>query len=267
MMKSWESFKNSAEKAESMGKLEHAESYWYAALEQAEVEFSMTDPRTTATLERLAELLFRQSKYQPAVPVVIKTLEIFEESLGPNHPDVGVLCNNLAMLHHLQGSYDQAEELYKRAMGIQTKALGSNHPEVANLLANYSDLLMKMHRETEAAHMRACIKGISTGRWTRSITHQAYRPPDSGQPDKQKDLQLDYQVKASAVKMQQIKREPAAVQQQVQQPPQHVQQQPQHLQQAQQQQPQQEQETVPSQMTGLPPGIARIVQSRRQKDQ
>ncbi|HEY9773993.1 MAG TPA: tetratricopeptide repeat protein [Planktothrix sp.] len=232
-MKSWESFRTSAERAESLGKLEHAESYWYAALEQAETEFSMTDPRATSTLESLSEILFRQGKYGPAIPVVIKTMEIFEESLGPQHSDVGVLCNNLAMLHHLQGTYDEAEKHYKRAMDIQTKALGGNHPELANLLANYSDLLIKMHRQSEAEHMRACIKGMTSGRWTRSMSNQAYRPPVQEQQPPPQDLALEYQESHAPVHAPQTLREPVIAA-----------------------------EPGPS---GLPPGIARVVRSRRQQ--
>ena len=132
------------------------------------------------------------------------------------------------MLHHLQGNHGEAENLYKRAMEIQTKTLGNNHPEVANLLANYSDLLERTYRQAEADQMRAHIQGIKTGRWTRSMSHQAYRQPEQGQPA---DLQLEYQVRASDSKLKQIARD----------------------------------HQKPAVAAGLPPGIARIVQSRRQQ--
>jgi len=204
MQQKWEAHKASAEKAESLGRLGQAEAYWYAALEEAEAEFSMTDPRMTSTLESLSENLFRQSKYFMAIPVVTKTLEIFEESLGPNHADVGILLNNLGMLHHLQTNYVEAEKLYQRAMTVLSKALGSGHPEMANLLANYSDLLTHTHREPEAEHMRLMLRGLNTGRWTRSVVHEAYRPPEPETEQCTQQLGLDYQQKASEIRLKQV---------------------------------------------------------------
>jgi tetratricopeptide (TPR) repeat protein len=93
---------------------------------------------------------------------------MYERTLGVDHPDVGVLAHNLAMLHHMQNKYMEAEPLYKKAMTIRTKALGSKHPEVMRLLLSYADLLEKTHRQAEAEHLKQCIDGVSTGRWTRS---------------------------------------------------------------------------------------------------
>lgn len=173
MERDWASYRLSADKALSQGKLEHAETLLYAALMEAE-GFPDGDPRLTVTLELLGEVLFRQTKYFQAEPIVQRTIKIYEARLGSMHPDVGVLVNNHAMLLHMQQKFDDAEHSYKRALDILTKSLGANHPEVINLLSNYAKMLYQTHREEEAEHMRACIKGLHTGRWTRSGSHRAF---------------------------------------------------------------------------------------------
>jgi hypothetical protein len=204
MESTWEAHKSSAERAESLGRLAQAEAYWYAALEAAQAAFSMTDPRTTSTLECLSENLFRQSKYNLAVPVVTKSLEIFEISLGPSHADVGILLNNLGMLHHLQNNYLEAEKFYQRSMTVLSKALGAGHPEMANLLANYSDLLVRTNRAAEAHQLRHMLKGVNTGRWTRVVVHESYRPADDETEDCVKELGLEYQHRASEVRLKMV---------------------------------------------------------------
>lgn len=204
MQSTWEAHKSSAEKAESLGRLAQAEAHWYAALEDAQAAFSMTDPRTTSTLECLSENLFRQSKYNLAVPVVAKSLEIFQFSLGPNHADVGILLNNLGMLHHLQNDFAEAEKFYQRSMTVLTKALGPGHPELANLLANYSDLLVRTDRTAEANQLRRMLKGLNTGRWTRVVVHESYRPQEEDPEDCVTELGLEYQHRASEVRLKMV---------------------------------------------------------------
>ncbi len=72
--------------------------------------------------------LYRSGKYDRAVVVAKKALEVAEKNVGPNHPDVATSLNNLALLYKTQGQYAQAEPLYKQALAIWEKALGPDHP-------------------------------------------------------------------------------------------------------------------------------------------
>jgi hypothetical protein len=92
---------------------------WQGALRRAS-KFEERDPRLTITLESLSEVLWRQSKYSNAEPLCKWTMQIYERTLGPNHPDVGIISTNLAMLYHAQRKYAEAEPLYKRALPIRT---------------------------------------------------------------------------------------------------------------------------------------------------
>ncbi len=173
----WDTYRISAEKAQAAGNHAEAEAMWIAALEEAQY-FEESDSRLPLTLERLGECYFNQGKYNDAEPLARRLLQIYESTLGPDHSDVGVAAANLARLYHWQHKFGQSEPLYKKALTIKTKALGPNHPEVTQVLENIAHLLQMTHREEEAAHLKVCIRGITTGRWESSGRFQTLKSQD-----------------------------------------------------------------------------------------
>jgi uncharacterized membrane protein len=93
------------------------------------------------TLNDEVKSLHRQGRYDQAVVVAKKALQMAEQTVGPNHPAVAESLNNLAALYQAQGQYAEAEPLYKRALAIQEKALGPENPAVAATLGNMAPLL------------------------------------------------------------------------------------------------------------------------------
>ena len=72
-----------------------------------------------------------QRRYREAWPLHQRELEIWEKTVGPNHPNLSVAhLKSLAELYRYQGLHAEAEQLYKRALAIE-KALGPDHPDVA----------------------------------------------------------------------------------------------------------------------------------------
>ena len=94
--------------------------------------------------------LYLTGKYDRAVVVAKKALEVAEKNVGPNHPDVAQSLNNLAELYRIQGQYAEAEPLYKRALAIDEKALGPNHSVVATDLNNVALLYYTQGQYAEA---------------------------------------------------------------------------------------------------------------------
>ncbi len=94
--------------------------------------------------------LYRTGKYDRAVIVAKKALEVAEQNAGPDHPDVARSLNNLAALYDTQGQYAQAEPLYKRSLAIREKALRPDHPDVATSLENLAALYRATKRDKEA---------------------------------------------------------------------------------------------------------------------
>ncbi|WP_454063962.1 tetratricopeptide repeat protein [Candidatus Nitrospira salsa] len=55
-------------------------------------------------------------------------MAIWEEALGPNHPNVATSLNSLGGLYRAQGKYAEAEPRYQRALAILHRTLGPDHP-------------------------------------------------------------------------------------------------------------------------------------------
>ena len=111
-------------------------------------------------LSQEANELSRAGKYEQAVVVARKALEVAEKNVGPNHPDVATSLNNLAVLYDTQGQYAQAEPLLKRALAINEKALGPNHPAVGMTLNNLSVLYRATNRDKEAESLEQRVARI-----------------------------------------------------------------------------------------------------------
>src|SRR6266542_4412051 len=72
--------------------------------------------------------LQRAGKYDEALSLVERALEIRERLLGTEHRDVAAGISNLGTRYQRQGKYAEAEPLYKRALDIREKSLGNDHP-------------------------------------------------------------------------------------------------------------------------------------------
>ncbi|MER0205013.1 MAG: tetratricopeptide repeat protein, partial [Nitrosomonas sp.] len=93
----------------------------------------------SSELEALNEqvnTLYQQGKYDEAIEIAKKALDIAEKTLGPEHSGVATSLNNLAVLYDTQGQYAKAEPLYQRSLVIREKTLDPAHPGVALSLNN-----------------------------------------------------------------------------------------------------------------------------------
>jgi CHAT domain-containing protein/Tfp pilus assembly protein PilF len=101
--------------------------------------------------------LYRAGKYDEALQLAERGLEIRERVLGPEHPVVVAIANNLAILYQLIGNYTKAESLFQRTLTIKEKALGPEHPDVARLLNNLAFLYKSRgnYTKAESLYLRA----------------------------------------------------------------------------------------------------------------
>jgi tetratricopeptide (TPR) repeat protein len=124
--------------------------------------FAISQSIEWETLNQEVMDLYRAGRYDRAVVVAKKALEVAERSVGPDHIAVGTSLNNLASLYDTQGEYAQAEPLYKRSLAIKEKAFGSDHPDVAMSLNNLAELYRKTRRNKEAELLEARAARIRT---------------------------------------------------------------------------------------------------------
>ena len=103
------------------------------------------------------ESLSNKGRHAEALIYANQALQLAEESLDPDHPDLAVLLNSLAIEHHALEQFDQAEPLYKRALDIAERALGPDDPFVGNCLNNLAEACDAQGRsdQTEAMYLRA----------------------------------------------------------------------------------------------------------------
>jgi CHAT domain-containing protein/Tfp pilus assembly protein PilF len=116
----------------------------------------------------LAENIKLQSaaKYDEALPIIERALEIRERVLGPDHPDLAACLNSLGILYKNKGDLVKAEALYQRALAIREKTMGSEHPGVAAVLNNLAIVYRDRGEiaKAEELHQRALsIREIALG--------------------------------------------------------------------------------------------------------
>jgi CHAT domain-containing protein/Tfp pilus assembly protein PilF len=87
--------------------------------------------------------LRRAGKYDEALSLIERALEMREGLLGPNHRDVSDALFSMGVISSLKGEYAKAEPLFQRALAIRERTLEPEHPDIAtslNSMANlYSD--------------------------------------------------------------------------------------------------------------------------------
>ena len=93
--------------------------------------------------EHVAQL-FRQGRYQAALPLAQQACELARGQAGNDALALGESLNHLANLHRELGNYTQAEQPYLEALKIKRAALGRDHPDFArslNDLARFYEVL------------------------------------------------------------------------------------------------------------------------------
>ncbi len=92
-----------------------------------------------------------ETRYKRALDSFERAQQIFEHSLGPNHPDVAYCLSNRAVLYRYLGRSAEAEPLLKRALEIRVAARGTDHPDVARSSNDLAEYYLGAGRFEEAA--------------------------------------------------------------------------------------------------------------------
>ena len=82
-------------------------------------------------------------EYSKALSSHEKALEIQQQSLPPNHPDLASPYNNIGMLYEDMGNYSKARVFYERAVEIGQQSLLPNHPRLQTYRKNLEDIKKK----------------------------------------------------------------------------------------------------------------------------
>lgn len=92
------------------------------SVEFADNNFKGLDAQMALAYNNLGFVHFKMDNPEEAERAYIQALQIWEETLGSDHPNIGASLNNLATLYEKAGGYKQAEEYRKRSKEIWQKA-------------------------------------------------------------------------------------------------------------------------------------------------
>ncbi|MEO0108063.1 MAG: tetratricopeptide repeat protein, partial [candidate division WOR-3 bacterium] len=98
----------------------------------------------------LATLQRWQAQFSAAEKNYLRAIELFEQTLGPEHPELAAVKQELGTQYWWQGKYRAAETTFWAALRIREQSLGEMHPETAATLVSLADLLREQGKDTEA---------------------------------------------------------------------------------------------------------------------
>ena len=70
-----------------------------------------------ASLTQQVQTLFKQGRYQEAIPIAERAVEVAKRVPGLEHPDTATSLNNLARQYQDMGEYAKAERSFKKRSG------------------------------------------------------------------------------------------------------------------------------------------------------
>ncbi len=126
----WKNYKAEGNTAVERGQYGEAETFFRAAIEQAE-QFGSLNPRLADSLNELAILYATQHKYAQAEPLFQRALGVSVAAQGPDHPDVAIILRNIGILKASQRQYAEADLLLSRSLMLTNRILGHEHPIMA----------------------------------------------------------------------------------------------------------------------------------------
>jgi TonB family protein len=87
-----------------------------------------------ARLHQQVISLYNRNKYDEALPIARKVLEIREKALGADHELVATSLNNVAAILMAQQKYADSEKLYRRSLAILEKRAGPESEKLTRTL-------------------------------------------------------------------------------------------------------------------------------------
>jgi len=82
-------------------------------------------------------------KYPQALSSHVKALEIQQQSLPSNHPDLALSYTNIGLAFESIHNYSKACSFYERAVNIGQQSLPPNHPNLQQWKKNLDNITKK----------------------------------------------------------------------------------------------------------------------------
>src|SRR5438876_6866194 len=96
--------------------------------------------------------LYGEAKYDEALPLAKRALELREKALGPAHEELIPLLTNLGELQKAKKQLGQARFYFERALTIAEKSFVENDIRTAHLLDKLGFVAYEQKQEKDAEH-------------------------------------------------------------------------------------------------------------------
>ena len=113
-------------------------------------EASLAEDDDPSALNQRVNQLIEQGKYQEAIPIAERAVEVAKRTRDPERLETADALNDLGFIFQKIGNYAKAEPLYQEALRIRQKVLGPEHPDTASNLNDLASLYQDMGEYTKA---------------------------------------------------------------------------------------------------------------------
>jgi eukaryotic-like serine/threonine-protein kinase len=117
---------------------------------RAELPWVSSEAEQASALNTLGVLALLQGQHERAMELCVRALALWQQELGPDHPEGAKALTNLGLVFHMQGKYEQAAEHHRRVLAIGERTLGAEHPRMTFLLTNLAGALYLQGKPAEA---------------------------------------------------------------------------------------------------------------------
>src|SRR6185295_3228268 len=94
--------------------------------------------------------LFKENKFDEAIPLAKRALEIRERLLPPNDPLVSTALGNLGDLYNAKGDYNAAKKIFERLLALQEQQFGPTDVKIASTLDRLAVLYYRERSTSKA---------------------------------------------------------------------------------------------------------------------
>jgi TonB family protein len=141
--------------------------------------------------------LYKAAKFDEALPVARRLVELREKMFGLADPIVGIALSNLAEIHRAKKQNDEAQRLYRRSLTILERDPATNSLSMINVLERLADFAFEKrdYKGSSAFLARAlALKEAAVGKDDQSVIpllhHLANTLQSQGQFDQAEPLYL-----------------------------------------------------------------------------
>ena len=130
------------------------------AIEIRRQQFGAEDPRTLATMGRLAGALLSQGKTREAESLARQTLDRQRRVLGPDHPDTLRSMETLGDVLIWADKLAEAETVYAGSLAIEKRVLGPEHPRTLAAMVGLAEALADEQQYEKSEALQLQVLGI-----------------------------------------------------------------------------------------------------------